>query len=156
MTITRSCLRDMASGNLWTHGSLSYSSVASGIVGAAVYVDDTFTLLNLNLMKCTVLVALSSSVGMLFHQKWKKVMTNRRIELLTFRFGIWRATNCASRPYILRKKQQYILHLHKLSKKQCQAVSTFLTVKNYCWETVPFHFMRNTQNAVYHPEFQYG
>ena len=29
---------------------------------------------------------------------WRKTVTNRRIELLTFRFGIWRATNCASRP----------------------------------------------------------
>ena len=66
MTITRSCLRDMASANLWTHGSLSYSSVASGTIGAAVYVDDTFTLLNMNWMKCIVLVALSSSVGVLF------------------------------------------------------------------------------------------
>ena len=89
-----------------------------------------YAILNMNWMKCIVLMALSGSVGVLFLQKWKKVMTNRRIELLTFRFGIWRATNCASRPYISRKKQQYILYVHLLSRKQHEVVSTFSSLYN--------------------------
>ena len=64
---------------------LSYSSVASGILGAtAAYVDDMFSLL----LNMCALVAFSSSSGCAVSPKTKKDVTNRRIELLTFRFGI--------------------------------------------------------------------